>query len=279
MKADSAVRRGLLWWFRWPSNPYVTVNFAVDFTNARAWLAALPPPRVTIHHLVAGAIARTLAAYPVANARIVGDRIVPADHVGIAMPVSLLGHGGEESRELGMAVLERAETRTLREVAEATTRVVSEERRGAAQNPFIQSVIKVIEASPTPVVSGGLSLLDRMMRRQAVAERVYGMVPVTTGLSNAGAAIARPRGMLFRGADIAIPQRLVHIGTFWGTSAIQDEVIAVDGAPAVRPMLPVLFLFDHRLIDGVMAARVITRFGEIVMDPAKEFGSDGSRRP
>ncbi|MFZ5475485.1 MAG: 2-oxo acid dehydrogenase subunit E2 [Myxococcota bacterium] len=275
MKADSAVRRALLWWFRWPGNPYVTINFAVDFTNARAFLAALPPPKVTVNHLVAGAIARTLAEFPLANARIVNDRIVPSEHVGIAMPVNLLGHEAAETREVSMAVLERAETLTLRQVAEATTRVVHEERRGKAQNPVIAAIIRGVEAAPRPFVDRGLGLLDRMMRRQLLNERIFAMVPVTTGLSNAGAAIDKPPGMLFRGADIAIPQRLVHIGTFWGTSALQDEVIAVDGVPSVRPMLPVLFLFDHRLVDGVMAARVATRFGSILTDPAGEFGADG----
>ncbi|MFN7146670.1 MAG: 2-oxo acid dehydrogenase subunit E2 [Myxococcota bacterium] len=53
----------------------------------------------------------------------------------------------------------------------------------------------------------------------------------------------------------------------------------MDGAPAVRPMLPVLFQFDHRLVDGVLGARIATRFGAVLRDPASVFGPDGTRMP
>lgn len=283
MKAEpaqtTAIRRALLWWFRWPGNPYVTINVAVDFAPAQAYLAALGPPRVTVNHVVAAAIARTLAKFPSANARVVGKRIVRPPHVGIAMPVSLLGHAGGERSEVALALLERAETLTLRQVADATTKTVAAEREGKPQNALVRRITRLVEAAPEPIVSGTLGLLDRAMQRSAVARQVYGRVPITTGLSNAGAAMGRPPGMLFRGADIALPQRIVHIGTFWGFSAVQDEVVAVDGRPVVRPMLPVLFLFDHRLLDGVMSARILSHFGEILRNPAAEFGLDGHRAP
>lgn len=273
----SAIRRALLWWFKWPGNPYVTVNFAVDFAPALAYLDAFPGEKPTVNHLVAAAIGRALGRYPQANARIVGNRILRPKHVGIAMMVNLVGHA--DARELGVALLDRAETLTLRQVAEKTRARVAEERTGRAANPVIRRLTKVVEAAPQAVVEGTLGLLDRAMRRQTVAERLYAAIPFTTALSNAGAAIGDAPGMLFRGADLAIPQRLVHVGTFWGLSALQDEVVAVDGAPAVRPMLPVLLLFDHRLVDGVLASRLVTTFGAILRDPAKEFGEDGTRPP
>jgi pyruvate/2-oxoglutarate dehydrogenase complex dihydrolipoamide acyltransferase (E2) component len=273
------VRRALLWWFGWPANPYVTVNFAVDFSTALAYLDGLGVPRVPVGALVAAAIGRVLSEHPQANARVVGGRIVHPGHVGIAMPVNLLGHPGEARRELAVAIVERVESRSLREVAEASRATVSAERTGAPQNAFIRRLLGVVEGAPQPVVDRTLGLLDRAMGRASVAARIYDRVPLTTALSNAGAAIEPAPGMLFRGADVAIPQRIVHIGTFWGLSAVQDEVIAVDGVPTVRPMLPVLFLFDHRLIDGVLGARVATRMATILRDPAAVFGATGDRRP
>lgn len=275
----SVVRRGLLWWFAWPSNPYVTVNFVVDFAPARAWLDALDEPKVSVGALVAATVARVLAEHPAANARIVGREIVQPDHVGIAMPVNLLGHGGERRRELGLALVERAETLSLREMAEAARATVHAERAGRAQNAFLKGLLDFAEEAPQRVVEGTLGALDRAGRRPALAHRLYERFPITTALSNAGAAVGDAPGMLFRGADMAIPQRLVHIGTFWGIAGIQDEVVAVAGAPAVRPMLPVLFQFDHRLVDGVLGARIATRFGAILRDPAAVFGPDGTRTP
>jgi pyruvate/2-oxoglutarate dehydrogenase complex dihydrolipoamide acyltransferase (E2) component len=278
----SVVRRALLWWFAWPSNPYVTVNVSVDFSHAQAYLERLGDPKVSVGALVAATIGRVLNAYPQANARIIGRKIVDLDHVGIAMPVNLLGHGGgggAAPRELGMALVERVETLSLREVALASRETVRAEREGAPQNAFIKQLLGTLEGAPQRVVDFTLATLDRAMERQALAERVYERFPVSTALSNAGAAIGKAPGVLFRGADVAIPQRLAHVGTFWGLSAVQDEVVAVDGAPAVRPMLPVLFLFDHRLVDGVIGARIVARFGAILRDPEAEFGPDGERRP
>jgi pyruvate/2-oxoglutarate dehydrogenase complex dihydrolipoamide acyltransferase (E2) component len=273
----SALRRGLLWWFGRPGNPYVTVNFAVDFHPARAWLATLGEPRPSIHHLVAAAIARTLRDFPDANARVLGDRIVRYDRVGIAMPVNLLGHEGEARRELGMAIVPDADRLSLRGIAEATRRTVQGERTGTSQNDLLRTLERFVERLPQPVVNRSLGLFDRATRRPTVHEKVFERVPITTALSNAGAAFPPGSGVFFRGADIALPTRLVELGTFWGTSVLQDEVIPVDGVPAVRPMLPVLFLFDHRLIDGVMAARLLLRFGAILRAPWEEFGEDGAR--
>ena len=56
---------------------------------------------------------------------------------------------------------------------------------------------------------------------------------------------------------------------------VQDEVIPVDGRPEVRPVLPVILVFDHRLFDGVMASRLLTRFASMLQDPASVFGPDG----
>lgn len=273
---SSVVRRTLLWWFRPPQNPYVTVNFVVDVGDARAYLAGLGEPRVSLNALVVATIGRVLRAFPAANARIVGRHIERQERVGIAMPVNLLGHAGEATRELSMAIVPDIDRMSLREVAAASQRTVRAEREGTVQNPLIRGMLAAAEAAPSAVFSGMLRGLDRAHRHRPLARRLYQQVPVTTALSNAGAAMKEAPGMLFRGADIAIPPRLVHIGTFWGVSAVQDEVVPWQGAPAIRPMLPVLFLFDHRLVDGVMGSRIATRFGAILADPAAEFGSDGN---
>ena len=57
----------------------------------------------------------------------------------------------------------------------------------------------------------------------------------------------------------------------------ENEVIAIDGQPAVRPMLPLVFIFDHRLFDGVMCTRILSRLGEILQAPQEYFGQDGAK--
>jgi pyruvate/2-oxoglutarate dehydrogenase complex dihydrolipoamide acyltransferase (E2) component len=279
----SPLRRGLLWWFGWPANPYVTVNLSVDVLAARAWLAglgALDGPGPTLHHLVAAAVARTLAAYPAANARVVGPRIVRYDHVGIAMPVDRLAHPDERRaapNELGLVILPRAETLSLRELAAATRAEVGHERTGRIRNPVLRQVERLAAHAPQPFVDRTLATLDRAARSPRLASALHRRIPITTALSNVGATARPLPGAWFRGGDVSLPTRLVSLGTFWGVAPVQDEVVPVDGVPTVRPMLPLLLLFDHRLLDGAMATRMLAHLAGILRDPAGTFGAGAER--
>ncbi len=270
-----------MWWFETPASPWVSANIAVDITTARAYLASLPLDeegnRPTLQHLLCGAVGRTLTAWPMANARIVGRRIVPQDRVGVAMPVNLLGHAEGERRELGMVVVEDAGRASLRDLARRTRRTVRNERSGETDNAFFRAMIRLAEGAPDAAMRRTLDGLDRARRLGGVDTRLHALMPVTTGLTNPGAAFREAPGVLFRGGAISLPDRLVHVGTLWGVSAAQDEVIPVDGVPAVRPMLPILLVFDHRLVDGILASRVLLHLARILKDPAATFGADGQR--
>lgn len=283
----TAVRRALLWWFQAPATAHVAVNFAIDFTQARAYLARLadraspaaggqaPAPRVTVQHLLVAAVARSLAAFPLANAQIVGRRIVLRERVGVAMPVNLLGHPGGARRELGITVVADADRLSLRELAERGTRAVAQERSGRGTNRLVRQVVRLAERAPPWAFDGLMDGYERVRQGRLGAELVYRAVPATTLISNAGAPFQAVPGVLFRGGALSPPTRLGHVGTVWGTSTVQDEVVVVDGQPAVRPMLPLLLLFDHRLLDGVAAGRLALHFAGILADPAQAFGPTG----
>ena len=49
---------------------------------------------------------------------------------------------------------------------------------------------------------------------------------------------------------------------------ILDRVVAVDGAPAVRPMLTLTLSFDHRVVDGAEGARFLDTLAALVEEPA-----------
>lgn len=275
---NSAVRRTLLWWFQEPANAHVSINFAVDFTAARAYLAALARqegPRVTVQHLLLGAVARTLRAFPLANAQVRRNRIVMRDRVGVAMPVNLLGHEGGKQRELGIMLVQDADRLSLRELATASTRSVQRERQGKGTHPLVRLMLKVAERAPQPVFFGVLDGWERLRRAPITAELAFRAAPATTLLSNAGAPLGAPDGVLFRGGAISPPPRLGHVGTVWGSSMVQDEVVVVDGQPAVRPMLPLLLVFDHRLLDGVAAGRLALHLSGLLRAPEQAFGPDG----
>jgi len=274
----SVIREFLLWWFGPPYSPWVSTSVAIDFTDSRDYLARLAQqdaPKVSVQHLLTAAIGRALADFPDANSRVIGGTIVPSSQVAVAMPVNLIGHKGGKDRELSAAIVEHADTRSLRDIAGHTRKTISEEREGRVTNPIGRWLMRGIKHMPRPVVRRSLDLMDRAAQRVPVAEQLFSQMPITTGLTNPGATLANQEGILFRGAAISLPGRLMHLGTVWAVSAVQDEVIVFNGAPAVRPMLPVVLIFDHRLIDGVRASQLILRLREILGAPEDVFGARG----
>jgi pyruvate dehydrogenase E2 component (dihydrolipoamide acetyltransferase) len=53
---------------------------------------------------------------------------------------------------------------------------------------------------------------------------------------------------------------------------IADRVVAVEGKPAVRPMITLTLSCDHRAGDGARAAMFLNDLAEAVRDPSKWFG-------
>jgi pyruvate dehydrogenase E2 component (dihydrolipoamide acetyltransferase) len=78
---------------------------------------------------------------------------------------------------------------------------------------------------------------------------------------------------------------LNNVGSFGGSSGtpiinypeaaillvgrMQEKAIVRNGAVLVRPMLPLVMSFDHRLIDGALAGKFLARFKELVEHPQR----------
>lgn len=58
----------------------------------------------------------------------------------------------------------------------------------------------------------------------------------------------------------------VPIGILMG--AVTDKVVARDGKPVVRPILPLMIGLDHRFVDGYQAATMSRIFRQYLADPA-----------
>lgn len=51
------------------------------------------------------------------------------------------------------------------------------------------------------------------------------------------------------------------------TGRIRDRVVAINGAPAVRPTMFCTVAADHRVLDGALAARFLASFAELLENP------------
>ena len=54
---------------------------------------------------------------------------------------------------------------------------------------------------------------------------------------------------------------------------IADRVVAVDGMPAVRPMMTLTLSCDHRAVDGARAAMFLNDLANAITEPEKWLAS------
>jgi pyruvate/2-oxoglutarate dehydrogenase complex dihydrolipoamide acyltransferase (E2) component len=275
----SAVRRFALWLFSEPESPYVSTNVLIDYAAARDYLAAInaedETPRVTIQHLFTAAVARVFSEFPEANGRVIGRRIERFDRVDVAAPVNLLDHDSSGGMELGLVLLHGVDRMSLREVAAKTSKVVAQERQGRPTHPLVRLGLPIAEHLPGAVFDTFLDLSSYLARSRLASPLMRRFLGVSTVITNPGAAFRDIKGGKFIGGSMVPPTRLIPLGSVFGISALQDEVFVVDGAPVVSPGLPVLFIFDHRLFDGVMCSRILRRLIELLQDPQSTFGPAG----
>lgn len=277
----NAIRRVLMSWFS-GGTPYVSASGVLDFSAGQAYLTRLEADhgvKVSVQALLAAALGRVHVEFPQANRRILGGQVFQPPSVGIAMPVNLLGHAGGARMELSLMVLEEADRKTLRRINDELRGAVKDERKGEPKNPVLRQVTALAERLPAPLVHHGFQALGLVLNNPALAALSWRLAPAAVGLTNPGAVITPGSGVMFRGAAVQLPVRPIHVASMFGVSTVQDEVFAIDGRVEIRPALPLVYIFDHRLIDGVLAGRVLVRLGELLQRPEEHFGADGQAEP
>ncbi len=274
----TVVRSFMLWLFDVPhGEPYVMTTVDIRWERVLAWIEvqnALGGARITTQHVFASAVGRLFREFPVINARIFANQIHALPTVDIVMPVNLLGTGVD--RELSMVVLRGADEMNPRKVAENLRPQVKQEREGKTENRFLRSMVQFGNTSPR-VLEFALSQLARVAHDPRGAALLARSMPVSTVVTNVGAALAESPGLRFRAVAFSPPSKLIHIGSVFGLGPLERAPVVErgpDGAEriVIGTVLPIGFMFDHRLVDGVMGGRILSRLNELLQDPAATWG-------
>lgn len=277
-RPSTVVRDFMLWLFDVPhGEPYISATVDITWEPALAYLERVnrdpgpdaPPggggPRVTTHHLFVAAVGRLFTEFPEINARVFGRTIYGLPSVDVVMPVNLLG--SELGRELSMVIVKGVEKLSPREVARATRPQVDAERNGTGANAVVKTLLGAGAKSPSAlrIALRTVAMLAHDPRATQVLAREF---PVSTLVTNVGAALGKADGVRFRAVALSPPSKLVHLGSLFGLGPLDRVPVAVGDEVKVATVLPVAFVFDHRLVDGVMAGRILARLGAILQDPA-----------
>ena len=120
---------------------------------------------------------------------------------------------------------------------------------------LIVPVIKNVQSKGlTQLAKDRVDLAARARTMKLASDEVTGGTFTITNLGNYGVQSFNP----------IIPPPQVAI---LGICAITDTIVAINGAPTVRPMMGLSLSFDHRALDGAPAAAFLARVKELLETP------------
>ncbi len=220
---------------------------------------------VTPAHLVGRAVGKVMKDLPGLNGRIVLGSFVPSPTIDCSFVVSLRTDptiGAEAAAtDISGAVVRRVNEKPPWVIARELTDHVARIRRD--DDPLFARVKEVVQRLPPlligPIAEGiglltdGLQLSVPLLGLEA---RPFGSVSIT----NIGTY----------GLDTVFPPMpaFCHLPIAIIVGAVTDKVLARDGKPVVRPVLPLAFELDHRFVDGYQAATMARLFRAYLDDPA-----------
>jgi len=226
-----------------PPGGFTTLE--VDMTRALALVEKLRAGgvRATYNHLVARATAVVLARRPELNQMVAGIRRLHPERVDIGLSVA------GSTNFAPVMVLEDAGHKPLRALAEEIVRRVPEVKAKAEKDlAGMRRWGWLIPFGPLRRL-----ILRWLYTRLWFRRRLAGTFQVScSGLT-----------------DINVPF-LFNTAAVLGAGRVRDRVVAVDGQPAVRPILTISVCIDHKAWDGVRAYRFLDQVRRVLEDDTLE---------
>ena len=131
--------------------------------------------------------------------------------------------------------------------------------------------IAVSDGVVAPVIHNAhaASLADISIQRRDIADRARAGKLRPADISDATFTISN-LGMyqVDRFSAIITPPQAAILAV----GSIADRVVAIEGKPAVRPMMSMTISCDHRVADGARAAMFLSDLAEALREPAKLLG-------
>lgn len=249
------------------TDPMIFAGLEIDATNLLRYLdeaRAATGAHVTPVHLVGRAVAKVLEELPALNGRVVFGEFVPSPTIDVFYAVSLrtdlVGGSASSETDLSGAVVRNADRKTPWEQAVELTEKAQRIRRD--EDPMFRQTKALAKRLPGVVlrpifdtigfVTEDLQLPIPLLGLEA---RPFGSVLVTNvgtyGLDAVWAALP----------TICHTPAGVAVGT------IREKAVVVDHEVAVRPVLPIGAMIDHRYIDGYQGAVIAGVVRDYLEDP------------
>ncbi len=249
-----------------PSDPTVYGSVEIDATPVLAYLESLREQgvRATVTHVVGRALAIVLAEHPELNVLIRLGRFQRREDVDILFQVALHGDAGDASEpDLSAIVLRKVDEKSVAQIAsEFAERTASVRADGDVEMASLRHRMGWIPPLLLLPLQRFLDFVQYTvnLRVPGLPRDAFGSAMVTNvgmfGITHAYAPLFPPSHcpvVLLVGAITRQP---------WVVADEKGERIEI------RPVLPLHATIDHRVLDGVQAARISARLRELLARPS-----------
>lgn len=220
--------------------------------------------RVTLSHLMAKAVAMTLAEMPDANAILRWNRIYLRKDIGVFFQVAMEDEKTGEI-DLSGATIFDAHTKSLLEIVEEFEKKVGAVRKREDKN--LEGSRNLFKSIPFFLLNTMLDLIGWLsftlnldLRWAGIPKDPFGSVMITNigslGLEEAYVPL--------------VPYSRVPLLIALGQ--VKDEPVVEDGQIVPAKIVRAFATFDHRVLDGMHAAKMSKTLKRIFADPEKELG-------
>jgi pyruvate dehydrogenase E2 component (dihydrolipoamide acetyltransferase) len=261
----SSWRRISLHAWKRPADPTVYGTLEIDMERALKYLRDIREeigPHVTVTHLVAKALALAIRQHPKTNGIVAWRRIYLRDTVDIFIQVA-----SEEGEELSGTKVARADTKNVAEIArEVAERVASIRQR---HDRDIERTKQLVSKLPNVLLGPVLRLIEFLLYDLGLDLSRFGVV--RDGFGSAMVSNVGMFGVAFGLAPLVPFSRapiVILVGGVQNRPWVEGERLTV------RPVLTLGCTFDHRVIDGALAAKLATSVRTVIEDPARCLGDE-----
>lgn len=253
-----------------PDDPTIYGTIDLRMTEALDFLeeeSERTGEHLTVTHLVAKALADTLAEHPKCNCVIRRGRIFERDDIDVSVLVAVPPEDANHDQEadLSEALVRNADQKSIAEIAREIREGARKVRKH--EDPLLERTKKLFDLMPPSVMGPLLRLVARL-------QYDFNLDLSAVGIPNDpfGSAIVTSVGML--GISEAFPPLLTftRVPAILAVGAVEDKPGVRDGQVVVVPTMRIAATFDHRVIDGFQAGKLAKTFKHIMHDPASRYG-------
>jgi pyruvate/2-oxoglutarate dehydrogenase complex dihydrolipoamide acyltransferase (E2) component len=230
-----------------------------------ASMSAASGVRVTLTHVIGKAVAAGLREVPEFNARVVLGRVVRNQRVDVGFAVDLA-----EGTDLAPVTLRAVDSMSTVQIASAIGDRAERLRTGADRDFTMANAF--VRWAPRLLARPALAFVS--LWNGGWGRRSFGVAGFPFGaafISNVGSV----------GLDEALlaPLPLARCSVYVCVGAVRERPVVVNSSVVARPTVILTATADHRIVDGVHAARLAAYLRSVLAEPSALDDVRGPARP